>query len=139
MFPRIYNVLDTNYPQSNNMEILLDINISEWVVAVPQSLLGYEVREGSAQSGVYGIGACVVASIPEIQMAFRLCDDFMGESLESLMGDGQVLTSDLPEMNVNFYSVGLQILPKCPDYELWERGRGRRRNRHRDTITVQGN
>ena len=63
------------------MEVLLDINISDGVIAVPQSLLGYEAREDSAQSGVYGIGACALATVPEIQLAFRLSDDFMGESL----------------------------------------------------------
>lgn len=42
-------------------------------------------------------------------------------------------------MNVNVYSVGLQILPKCPDDELWERGKGLRRRRKKDAITVQGN
>lgn len=41
-------------------------------------------------------------------------------------------------MNLNIYSVGLQILPKCADHELWERGMGRRRRRDKDAITVQG-
>ena len=86
MFSCVYNKLGTNYPQSNNMEVLLDINLSDGVVAVPQSLLGYETREDSAQAGVYGIGTCTLATIPEIQLGFRLCDDFMGESLESSMG-----------------------------------------------------
>lgn len=86
MFSSVYNILDTNYPQSNNMEVLLDINLSDGVVAVPQSLLGYEAREDPAQPGDYGIGACALATIPEIQLGFRLCDDFMGESFESRMG-----------------------------------------------------
>jgi hypothetical protein len=62
------------------MEVLLDINVSDGVVAVPQSLLGYETREDSA---LYGIGACALATVPEIQLALRSSDDFMGESLES--------------------------------------------------------
>lgn len=75
------------------MEVLLDVNVSDWVVAVPQSLLGYEAREDSTQSGVYGIGACVLATIPEIQLAFRLSDDFMGEPLDSLLW--AVLNADI--------------------------------------------
>ena len=132
--------MDTNYPQSNNMEVLLDVNVSDAVFAVPQSLLGYEAREDSAQSGVYGIGACALAVVPEIQLAFRLCGDFMGESLESLYRRSvQRSRLNASEVNVNIYSVRLQILPKCPDYELWERGKGRRRRRNKDAITVQGN
>lgn len=77
------------------MEVLLDINVSDCVVAVPQSLLGYEAREDSTQSGVYGIGACALATIPEIQLAFRLSDDFMGEPLASLLWAVLTLTSGL--------------------------------------------
>lgn len=95
MFLRIYNILDANHAQSNNMEVLLDINVSDGIVAVPQSLLGYEAREDSTQSGVYGIGACALATVPEIQLAFRLSDDFMGKPLESLYGRFQALTSEL--------------------------------------------
>jgi hypothetical protein len=94
MFSRVYNILDTNYRQSNNMEVLLDINVLDGVVAVPQSLLGYEAREDSAQSGVYGIGACALATVPEIQLAFRLCGDFLGESSVSLWTKCLALTSD---------------------------------------------
>lgn len=140
MFSSVYNILDTNHPQSNNLEVLLDISLSDGVVAVPQSLLGYETREDSSQAGVYGIGTCALATIPEIQLGFRLCDDFMGESLESFYGQSvwcSCLTSS--EMNLNIYSVGLQILPNCPDNELWERGTGLRRSRKKDAITVQGN
>lgn len=139
MFSKIYHILETNYPQSNNIEVLLDINVSDVVVTVPQSLLGFEAREDSAQPGVYGVGACVLATIPEIQLAFRLSDDFMGESLESLYGRGVKRSHPTSsEMNLNIYSVGLQILPKCPNHELWERGKGRRRRRNKDAITVQG-
>ncbi len=49
------------------------------------------------------------------------------------------LTSDLSEMNINIYSIGLQILHKCPDNELWERGKGLRKRHKKDAITVQGN
>ena len=78
------------------MEVLLDINVSDEVFVVPQSLLGYEAREGSAQSGVYGIGACALATIPETQMSLRSSDDFMGEPLESLLrAECQVLTPGL--------------------------------------------
>jgi hypothetical protein len=75
------------------MEILLDINISDGTIALPQSLLGYEAREDSTQPGVYGIGACALATVPEIQLAFRLSDDFMGEFLELCLAKYQALTS----------------------------------------------
>jgi len=61
-------------------------------------------------------------------------------SLESLYrGSAKLSHLISSEMNLNIYSVGFQILPSCPDYELWERGKGRRRRRNKDAITVQGN
>jgi len=62
------------------LQVELMLCIQHSTLILPAGLPGYEVSSNIKGMNV-GIGACVVATIPEIQLQLRLHDYYMGKLL----------------------------------------------------------
>ncbi|KAF5370617.1 hypothetical protein D9758_002040 [Tetrapyrgos nigripes] len=73
--------IDLKYREgkSNMMQVEMSVLIKGGLLILPAGLSGYEFGPGSRQA--VGIGHCVLLSVPELQLHFRMHDYFMEMSL----------------------------------------------------------
>lgn len=101
---------------SNILEVCLELDVSDATIALPEALLGYETHEDPDTKGSLGIGSCLLISVPELSVSFRLHDFAM-------------------EMTVNVHPIGISSETGCPDDILWSAARRRRSRKEILTIS----
>jgi len=70
--------------QSNMMDVDLSLLITHGSVILPAGIPGYSFSpqsESASESSVAGVGPCLLLTLNELQVAFRMHDFFMGQSL----------------------------------------------------------
>ena len=60
------------------LQVTLTVDVTAGTTILPAGLLGHEPASEGSKSIGHGIGACLVLSVPELQMHLRLHDHFMG-------------------------------------------------------------
>jgi hypothetical protein len=102
--------------QSNLLEVCLELDVSDATMAFPEALLGYETYEDPDAKGPMGIGSCLLVSIPELSVSFRLHDCSM-------------------EATLNVHPIGISSEAACSDDALWNAAKSRRRRKEILTIS----
>ncbi|KAG8827640.1 hypothetical protein FRC19_001885 [Serendipita sp. 401] len=96
--------------QTNLLEVLLEIQVSDATVALPEALLGYEQPDVGTSIPSSGIGSCALLAVSDVLLSLRLHDYSM-------------------EMITNFQTVSVAFMDQCPDELLWNAARSRRERR----------
>lgn len=58
---------------------MLEVDVSDATVALPEALLGYEQWQNPEHARTAGIGSCLLLSVPEFLLSFRIHDYSMGK------------------------------------------------------------
>ncbi|KAG8835671.1 hypothetical protein FRC17_001860 [Serendipita sp. 399] len=106
---KLGDLVDKKYRegQANILEVLLEVQVSDATVALPEALLGYEQPDVGNSVKSTGIGPCAIIAISDVSLSLRLHDYSM-------------------EMTTNFHTITAAFLDKCSDEFLWSAARNRR-------------
>lgn len=87
---------------------------------LPAGLPGYEIADPSQQAipGDIGVGACVVVTLPELQLQFRLHDYYMGKFFVNIR---YLLLNVTSEMSLNVDTIVVCPEADCPEADFLSR------------------
>lgn len=100
------------------VEILLSVINMQFLL--PAGLPGYETADPSQQEipGDIGVGACVVVTLPELQLQFRLHEYYMGTLF---VNTWHLLLNGTSEMSLNVDTIAVCPEDDCPEADFLSR------------------
>lgn len=77
---RWINTATNRIEQANMLQVEIGVSITNGQMILPAGLPGYETSDPAREPipGDSGVGTCLILSIPELQLHFRLHDYYMG-------------------------------------------------------------